>query len=71
MQKGYKRKGKVSSVVPVPNKNRRIVKTRVAKRPVDPPRIPTTKATPAEILIALRRGMAQEIVDVIREKYDL
>ena len=38
---------------------------------INPPPIPTTKATPAEILIALRRGMAQEIVDIIKEKYDL
>ncbi len=30
-----------------------------------------TKATPAEILIALRKGMAAEIVAMINEKYDL
>ncbi len=30
-----------------------------------------TKASPAEILIALRKGMAAEIVAMIEEKYDL
>ena len=50
----------------------------VSKRPyrrrdlkkVDPPE-PLTKASPAEILIALRKGMAAEIVEMINEKYDL
>ncbi len=37
----------------------------------DSPRIPTTKATPAEILIALRKGMAEEIIAMIQEKYAL
>jgi len=32
---------------------------------------PLTKATPAEILIALRKGMAAEIVAMIKEKYNL
>jgi len=32
---------------------------------------PLTKASPAEILIALRKGMAAEIVAMIKEKYDL
>ena len=50
-------------------RKRRIIHHRNKKS--DPPVIPTTKATPAEILIALRRGMAQEIVDIIKEKYDL
>ena len=37
----------------------------------DPIMNPVTKATPAEILIALRKGMAAEIVEMIKEKYDL
>lgn len=35
------------------------------------PSEPLIKATPAEILIALRKGMAAEIVAMIKEKYDL
>ena len=71
MQKGYKRKSKVSSVVPVPNKNRRIVKTRIVKRPVDPPQNLVTRATPEQIITALRKGVAEEIIQAVRERFGL
>ena len=53
-------------------------KDQVSKRPyhrrdlkkIEPPES-LTKATPAEILIALRKGMAAEIVAMIKEKYGL
>jgi hypothetical protein len=51
------------------NWGRRIIHHR--NQNVDPPAIPTTRATPAEILIALRRGMAEEIIAMIQERYDL
>jgi hypothetical protein len=74
MQKGYKRKGKVSSVVPVPNKNQRVVKTRVAKpikRSVDLPKPVIIRATPEQIIGDLRRGFAIELIAMIQEKYGL
>jgi len=69
MQKGYKRKSKVSSVVPVPNKNRRFVQP--VRKPIDSPRNLVTRATPEEIIAALRKGVAEEIIQTVRERFGL
>jgi len=60
---GTKKGGKTERVQKMPRRSNPV------SIPKEQPTI--TTASPVEIIVALRKGMAQEIVDMIKEKFEL